>query len=328
MGLLRNSRKTGSVSSAPPQGLASSSTVWRRATAPFALVIGSRGSQLALWQAQHIAARLQNLGLATRIEIIKTTGDRLQTASLVQAGGKGLFTKEIEEALMARTIDLAVHSLKDLPTENPAGLVLAAIPEREDPRDAIVGRQLTQLPQGAKVGTSSNRRRAQLLLLRPDLLVEPVRGNVDTRLRKLRDGQFDAILLAAAGLRRLGLENQIAQIFTVDEVCPAPGQGALAIQTRENDPAFEICQALNHDATDVAVRCERALLGALGGGCQLPIGAYAEMNGNMLSLTAGVFAPDGHRHLKSRAEGPRSHPEQLGESLAARLIQDGARSLF
>src|SRR3954466_5878098 len=176
---------------------------------PKTLIIGSRGSQLALWQANYIASLLGGLGVRTQIEIIKTTGDHLQTASLVQAGGKGLFTKEIEEALLSGAIDLAVHSLKDLPTDNPDGLTIAAIPEREDPRDAIVGCPLIEVKQGARIGTSSGRRGAQLLNLRPDLNVQPIRGNVDTRLRKLKEGQFDAILLAAAGLRRLGLDREI-----------------------------------------------------------------------------------------------------------------------
>jgi hydroxymethylbilane synthase len=292
------------------------------------LVIGSRGSQLARWQADHIASRLRAIGVNTRIEIIRTSGDRLQNVSLVQAGGKGLFTKEIEEALQARTIDLAVHSLKDLPTEHPAGLFLAAIPEREDPRDALVGPTPSQLPRSARVGTSSNRRRAQMLLLRPDLIVEPVRGNVDTRLRKLHEGQFQAILLAAAGLRRLGLEHEIAYLFPPDEICPAPGQGALAVQTREGDPAFEICHKLNHEPTSVAVRCERAVLSALGGGCQLPIGAYAVVHGDTLNLMAGVFSPDGKRHLRVSVTGPSLRPDELGQQAATRLLADGAGTLL
>src|SRR3982751_1870674 len=201
------------------------------------LTIGSRGSHLALWQAHYVAKQLTKLGIESHIEIIKTTGDHLQTASLAQAGGKGLFTKEIEEALLNGAIDLAVHSLKDLPTENPSGLCIAAVPEREDPHDAMAGKQLNELAKGARVGTSSGRRAAQLRRLRPDLHVEPIRGNVDTRLRKLKEGQYDAIMLAAAGLRRLGLEHEIAQIFSPEEICPAPGQGALAIQTREKSDA-------------------------------------------------------------------------------------------
>jgi hydroxymethylbilane synthase len=286
------------------------------------LVIGSRGSQLALWQAHHIASQLESLGVSTRIQIIKTTGDHLQTASLAQAGGKGLFTKEIEDALSEGAIDLAVHSLKDLPTEHPAGLVLAAIPERADPRDALVGKPLAELPRGARVGTSSNRRRAQLLLLRPDLCIEPVRGNVDTRLRKLAEGQYDAIALAASGLNRLGLAHHIAQLFDPSELCPAPGQGALALQTRVNDEAFKICSELNHAPTAAAVRAERSTLSALGGGCQLPIGAYAQVKGDRLHLLAAV-AP-----LRAELEGRIDEAEQLGIAVATDLLACGARDLL
>ena len=292
------------------------------------LVIGSRGSQLALWQAHHIASKLQQLGSDTHIEIIKTTGDHLQTASLVQAGGKGLFTKEIEDALLAGSIDVAVHSLKDLPTENPDGLTIAAIPEREDPCDAIIGMRLEQLPQGARVGTSSNRRRAQLLVLRPDLQVEPVRGNIDTRLRKLSDGHFSALLLAAAGLRRLGWENQIAQTFTPEEMCPAPGQGALGIQTRLTGEAAEISARLNHDPTATAVQSERSLLSALGGGCQLPVGAFARIDNDRIHLAAAVFTPDGTRALRGAEQGSSREAMQLGRSLADRLLAQGAGELL
>jgi hydroxymethylbilane synthase len=292
---------------------------------PESLIIGSRGSHLALWQANYIAGRLKELGVASEIQIIKTTGDHLQTASLVQAGGKGLFTKEIEDALLAGGIDVAVHSLKDLPTENPAGLTIAAIPEREDPRDALVGKRLAELPQRARVGTSSNRRAAQLRLLRPDFVIDPVRGNVDTRLRKLHEGQYDAIVLAAAGLRRLGLQNEIAEFFSPEQICPAPGQGALGIQTRGEDRAREICAQLNDELTARAVRCERAVLAALGGGCQLPIGAYAEVNGPLISVQAGVFAPDGSRHVRTQAQG--ADPEELGQRVAQELIARGAQSI-
>src|SRR5579862_2833251 len=196
------------------------------------LVIGSRGSQLALWQARWIEARLAALGFESRIEIIKTTGDRVTNVPLSSVGGKGLFTKEIEEALLAREVDLAVHSLKDLPTEIPAGLQITAIPDREDPRDAMVGSRLADLPQGAKVGTSSLRRSAQLRRLRPDLLIESIRGNLDTRLRKLDEGQYEAIVLAAAGLTRLGWSARIAETLDPEVMCPAVGQGALAVETR------------------------------------------------------------------------------------------------
>ena len=297
-------------------------------TAAKLLTIGSRGSQLALWQANYISARLQELSIASRIEIIKTTGDHLQTASLVQAGGKGLFTKEIEEALLAGSIDLAVHSLKDLPTEMPKGLVIAAIPEREDPRDAIVGSRLRDLRRGAIVGTSSGRRAAQLKVVRPDLNILPVRGNVDTRLRKLKEGQYDAILLAAAGLRRLGLESEIAEILEPEELCPAAGQGALAIETRENDAAYEICRQLNHEASCQAVTCERAALARLGGGCQLPVGAFAESVGGSLHVTAVVVSPDGKRHLRAIAQGPREHPAELGYAVAEDLLSRGAAEIL
>lgn len=292
------------------------------------LTIGSRGSALALWQARHVALLLEPLGVATSIEIIKTTGDHLQTASLTQAGGKGLFTKEIEEALLNGSIDLAVHSLKDLPTENPRGLVIAAIPEREDPRDAIVGMPFADLPEGAIVGTSSNRRGAQLRLLRPDLDVQPVRGNVDTRLRKLKEGQYSAIMLAAAGLRRLGLESEISGIFSPEQICPAPGQGALAIQTRVDDPAHQICAALNHSSSADCVTAERCLLAELGGGCQLPVGAFAEISGERMRLSGVVVSPDARRAVRTAHEGPRADLERLAKQGASDLVAQGAESLL
>jgi hydroxymethylbilane synthase len=294
------------------------------------LVIGSRGSQLALWQARYIAAELQRAGVESRIEIIKTTGDHLQTASLMQAGGKGLFTKEIEEALLAGTIDLAVHSLKDLPTDLPQGLTIAALPKREDPRDAIAGCTLSDLPNGARVGTSSGRRAAQLRILSPGVDIQPIRGNVDTRLRKLRDGEYDAIVLAAAGLRRLGLEQEIAEILSPDQICPAAGQGALAIETREGGDVMAICQQAGLDdvATRAAVRCERAALAALGGGCQLPVGVHAESSGETLRVTAIVASLDGRQHVRGRAEGSAAEADRLGEGIAADLLARGAADIL
>src|SRR5947199_1878625 len=217
------------------------------------LVIASRGSQLALWQARWVQTQLAALGHESRIEIIKTTGDKITDVPLAKVGTKGLFTKEIEEALLDGRADLAVHSLKDLPTELPAGLVLAAVPEREDPRDALVGKRLADLPAGAKVGTSSLRRAAQLRRLRPDLVVESVRGNLDTRLRKLDEGQYDAIMLAAAGLKRLGWGDRIAEILSPSIMCPAVGQGALAIETCAG---FDLPPVLDHAATHTAVLAE------------------------------------------------------------------------
>src|SRR5664279_4496057 len=217
------------------------------------LVIASRGSQLALWQARWVAAQLSAAGHECRIEIIKTTGDKITDVPLAKVGTKGLFTKEIEEALLDGRADLAVHSLKDLPTELPEGLVLAAVPPREDPRDAVVGKKLADLPLGAKVGTSSLRRAAQLRQLRPNLQVESVRGNLDTRLRKLDEGQYDAILLAAAGLKRLGWGDRIAEILPAEEMCSAVGQGALAIETRVSGAAFDAARLLDHADSHVAV---------------------------------------------------------------------------
>ncbi len=298
------------------------------AAATRTLIIGSRGSKLALWQANYVAGKLAELDVSSRIEIIKTTGDHLQTASLLQAGGKGLFTKEIEEALLAGSIDVAVHSLKDLPTQTPVGLIIAAIPPREDPRDALAGSKLHDLRQGARVGTSSGRRAAQLRAIRPDLHIEPIRGNVDTRLRKLREGQYDAIMLAAAGLKRLGMESEIAEFLAPEQVCPAAGQGALGIETRSNDPAMEICRGLNHWESSVAVACERAALAALGGGCQLPVGAFAQCAEDRLQAMAAVVAQDGSRCLRAQRTGPLRNPEDLGRAVAEELLAQGARSIL
>ncbi len=297
-------------------------------TAAKVLTIGSRGSHLALWQARYVAAQLMKLDVESRIEIIKTTGDHLQTASLAQAGGKGLFTKEIEDALLSGVIDLAVHSLKDLPTENPEGLCIAAVPQREDPRDAMAGKPLSELREGARVGTSSGRRAAQLRRLRPDLLIEPIRGNVDTRLRKRKEGQYNAIMLAAAGLRRLGLEHEIAQIFAPEEICPAPGQGALAIQTRNDSEARDICSMLNDDATRECVTCERTVLARLEAGCQLPVGVFAETRGGDLHVQAIVISPNGRECLKGHGTSARSHPEDLGNKVAEDLLFRGAKSIL
>jgi hydroxymethylbilane synthase len=290
------------------------------------LTIASRGSQLALWQAHWVQSRLAELGRESRIEIIKTTGDKITDVPLAKVGTKGLFTKEIEEALLDGRADLAVHSLKDLPTELPAGLVLAAIPEREDPRDAILGRKLNDLPPGAKVGTSSLRRAAQLRRLRPELIIEPVRGNLDTRVRKLEEGQYDAIVLAAAGLKRLGWGEKIAEILAADVMCSAVGQGALAIETASG--AREACQALDHPATRSAVTAERAVLAALGGGCQVPIGAHATIANGALHLIGIVISPDGHQCVRAEADGATSDAQEIGRELGAKLLRDGANRIL
>ena len=289
------------------------------------LVIASRGSQLALWQARWVAAQLSAAGHHCRIETFKTTGDKITDVPLAKVGTKGLFTKEIEEALLDGRADLAVHSLKDLPTELPEGLVLAAVPEREDPRDAVVGRKLAELPVGARVGTSSLRRAAQLRQLRPDLLVESVRGNLDTRLRKLDEGQYDAILLAAAGLKRLGWGDRIAEILAPEQMCPAVGQGALAIEARAD---FEKVALLDHADTHTAVVAERAVLAALGGGCQVPIGAYATVSEGRVRVLAIVAAPDGSQVIRAEAEGEAAESAGIGARLAADLLERGAREIL
>jgi hydroxymethylbilane synthase len=292
------------------------------------LVIGSRGSQLALWQAKWIGARLAERGQETRIEIIRTTGDKITDVPLAQVGTKGLFTKEIEEALLDGRIDLAVHSLKDLPTELPAGLSIAAIPPREDARDALVGARLSELPAGAKVGTSSLRRAAQLRVVRPDLAIESVRGNLDTRLRKLDEGQYRAIVLAAAGLTRLGWAERIAEILQPEVMCPAVGQGALAIETRTAGAAREICAALDHAATRATVTAERAVLASLGGGCQVPIGAHAEVSGGALRLMGVVIAPDGSLMVRKSDSGAVADAEEIGRRVGAALLAEGAREIL
>jgi hydroxymethylbilane synthase len=291
------------------------------------IVIGSRGSQLALWQARHIAARLQEMGVETRLEIIKTTGDKITDVPLAQVGGKGLFTKEIEEALLAGAIDLAVHSLKDMPTALPQGLTLAAIPPREDPRDALIGRPLAKLGAGDKIGTSSLRRAAQLHALRRGLVIENLRGNLDTRLRKLDEGQYGAIVLAAAGLKRLGWADRIRELLDPEVMCPAVGQGALAIETRDDGGStYQIARKLNDAASQAAVTAERSLLATLEGGCQVPIGAHARVEGSQIHLQAIVASPDGARIIRDRATG--ADPAALGRELGERLLSAGAREIL
>jgi hydroxymethylbilane synthase len=293
------------------------------------LTIGSRGSQLALWQARWIQARLTDLGEESRIEIIRTTGDRITDVPLAKVGTKGLFTKEIEEALVRGDIDIAVHSMKDMPTEVPHGLTIAAIPEREDPRDAIVGVPLAELREGASVGTSSLRRSAQLRALRPDLLIDSIRGNVDTRLRKLEDLQFDAIVLASAGLRRLGLEGRIAEVLEPEVMCPAVGQGALAVETRDDGgAAHQVCSRLDHAQTRAAVTAERALLATLGGGCQVPIGAYARIIDGTLQIDAVVVSPEGDAIVRRGSSGPVSMAESIGTALGDELLAMGGREIL
>jgi hydroxymethylbilane synthase len=294
------------------------------------LRIGSRGSQLALWQANHVAALLREQGHAVEIEIIKTTGDKILDVALAKVGTKGMFTKEIEEALSDKRVDLAVHSLKDVPTELAPEFELAAIMKREDPRDAFISVKfgtLEELPQGAKVGTSSLRRQAQLKALRPDLETFPLRGNVDTRIRKLESGEYDAIILAAAGVHRLGLHKHVRSRISADVMCPAVGQGALAIEIRHDDAQTRTLLAFLNDAeTRAAIECERALLGSMGGGCQVPIGAYAEKRGGKLHLRAMVGRPDGSLILREQADGDDG--EKLGREVAQTLLKRGGDKIL
>jgi hydroxymethylbilane synthase len=296
------------------------------------ITIGSRGSSLALWQANWVKDRLTSAGHEVQIEIIRTSGDKLQNAALVASGTKGLFIKEIEEALLAGQVDLAVHSMKDLPTDLPKGLGVAAVPEREDPHDALVskgGVPLRNLPAGARIGTSSLRRQSQLLALRPDIEVVPIRGNVDTRLRKLERGDCEALVLAGAGLKRLGFAAHITSWFREDEICPAVGQGALAIEIRmQNAAVKEVVASLDHPPTHRAVRAERAMLEGLGGGCQLPIAAYATHESDGLHLMGVVADPYGTRVLCASATGGPENPEELGERVATELLGQGARELL
>jgi hydroxymethylbilane synthase len=302
------------------------------------LVIGSRGSKLALTQANMIKAELEQLqpSLAVRTEIIKTSGD-VKTAPLSVIGGQGVFTKELEEALLDGRIDLAVHSLKDLPTIIPEQLAIAAICKREDPRDALVMNQKLKgpessvhaLPKGATVGTSSPRRLAQLKYLRDDLVIQDLRGNVDTRLRKLDEGQYDVLVLACAGLRRLGLADRISAPLPASEMLPAVGQGALGIETRADDEAtIEGVSKLDHKFTRLACTAERAFLRSLGGGCQLPIAAYAVVREKRIRLDGLIADPQGKRIVRERISGGLDEADELGRRLAEQLLKQGAAELL
>jgi hydroxymethylbilane synthase len=294
------------------------------------LRIGSRGSQLALWQANHISALLRERGHEVELEIIKTTGDKITDVALAKVGTKGMFTKEIEEALAEERIDLAVHSLKDLPTEVSQGFEIAAVTTRENPRDVFCSRKykgIEELPRAARVGTSSLRRQAQLKAVRPDLDIHPLRGNVDTRLRKLQAGEYDAIILAAAGLNRLGKTELVRQIIPAEVMCPAAGQGALGIEIRAGDAVTrQHLLFLDDAAARATTTCERALLNKLGGGCQVPIGALAEVRNGRLHLDAIVADPDGSKVLRESHDG--TDPVQLGEFVGDILLQRGGDAIL
>lgn len=298
------------------------------------LRIGTRGSQLALFQANWVKERLEEAYSDLRVSLIKikTTGDKIQDAPLAKIGGKGLFVKEIEEALLAHRIDLAVHSIKDVPTEFPEGLHLSAITKREDPRDAFIsreGKRLKDLPQGAKIGTSSLRRQAQLLHFRPDFQLIPLRGNLDTRIRKLKTLNLDGIVLAFAGLRRLGLDEKITEILPADLSLPAIGQGALGIETRVGNEAIEeIVGFLNDPDSSLAVKAERTFLRRLEGGCQVPIAAFAQVVDSALKIDGLVGTIDGKRMIRHHLEGPLEQAEALGVELAEILLKKGAKEIL
>jgi hydroxymethylbilane synthase len=293
-------------------------------------VIGSRASRLALWQAGWVRDRLQAAGHPVRIQTIHTSGDRILDRPLRAFGGKGIFVKEIEESLLSGTVDLAVHSLKDLPTEQPRGLTIVCVPPREDPHDLLLARgrpDLGDLPPRSVIGTGSPRRACQIRAARPDLTIRDLRGNVETRLVKLERGDYDAIVLAMAGVKRIGAEVE-GTVLDFDRMLPAVGQGALAIEAREEDAdARGILAPLHHPPTAAAVAAERAFLHALGGGCQAPIAALAEERGARLRLRGLVGSADGTRMLRGTEEGAVGDPGAVGRRLAARLLESGAREL-
>ena len=293
------------------------------------LILGTRGSKLAVHQSQWVQARLQELapGLTISLQRIQTSGDKILDVPLAKIGGKGLFVKEIEDALLSKEIDLAVHSMKDVPTALPEGLDILCVPPREDPRDALITRdgcRLDQLKPGARIGTSSLRRQAQLLHYRPDFTIEMLRGNLDTRLRKLREGQFDAIVLAAAGLRRLAWDAEITEYLPVHLSLPAIAQGAHGIEARSDDTFVrELLSRFEHRPTRITVTAERALLHRLEGGCQVPIAAHAALEGDRLTVDGLVASVDGRRVIRHQIQGPASEAQALGTKLAERLLADG-----
>ncbi|MCS6927326.1 MAG: hydroxymethylbilane synthase [Candidatus Binatia bacterium] len=295
--------------------------------------IGTRASALALWQATWVKTRLENLwpGITVELVPIRTSGDKIQEVSLARMGGKGLFVKEIEEALLAGTVDVAVHSMKDLPGELPPGLTISAIPEREDPRDMLItrhGETLAELPPGTRVGTSSLRRQAQLLALRPDLRVTMLRGNVDTRLRKQQEGVVDALILAVAGVKRLGITPQHSQVLDEQVFLPAIGQGALGIETRADDDIIALVRPLHHAETVVAVSAERAFLRRMGGSCRTPLAAKGTVARGMVHLDGLIASPDGASLIRRSLSGPVGVAEDVGVALAETLLAQGGRAVL
>ena len=295
--------------------------------------IGTRGSPLALAQAVWVKEKLQEKYPEARIEtiLIKTSGDRFAEASVQAIGGKGIFTKEIEDALLRREIDIAVHSMKDLPTELVAGLIVAAVPRREDPRDVLVnpsGKKLSELFAGARLATGSLRRRAQLLFYRRDLMIVPIRGNVDTRLKKLDRGECDALVMAAAGLKRIDREERIVEYISNQVCLGAPGQGALGLESREDDTVREALSFVHDSATFAEVTAERSFLNRLGGGCHVPVGAHGVAEGDQLKLLGVVAEPDGRALFRGEISGGVTQAKELGRDLAERLLSQGAGKIL
>jgi hydroxymethylbilane synthase len=294
------------------------------------LRLGTRKSKLALWQANFVKEKLEALGCKVELVPITTTGDKILDAPLAKIGGKGLFVKEIENALLAGEIDLAVHSLKDVPMIIPEGLTLSAITEREEPYDVLIsrnGKKLEELPFGAVVGTSSLRRQVQIKRRRRDLKVEILRGNVDTRLRKLKEGLYDAIVLAYAGVKRMGLSGEISQVL--EDFIPAVGQGSLAIETRaEDERVIDFVKVLNHEESWLRAVCERAFLRELQGGCQVPIGAYAWIEGGRIKIKGFISDLEGERFLEGYEEGSSQEAEEVGRRLAQRLLREGGEEIL
>jgi hydroxymethylbilane synthase len=294
------------------------------------LRLGTRKSKLALWQANFVKEKLEALGCKVELVPITTTGDKILDAPLAKIGGKGLFVKEIENALLAGEIDLAVHSLKDVPMIIPEGLTLSAITEREEPYDVLIsrnGKKLEELPSGAVVGTSSLRRQVQIKRIRRDLKVEILRGNVDTRLRKLKEGLYDAIVLAYAGVKRMGLSGEVSQVL--EDFIPAVGQGSLAIETRaEDERVINLVKVLNHEESWLRAVCERAFLRELQGGCQVPIGAYAWIEGDLIKIKGFISDLEGERFLKGYEQGSLQEAEEVGKRLAQRLLREGGEEIL
>ena len=303
------------------------------ATSREKLTIGTRGSKLALWQSEYIKGLVEEItGLPVELKIIKTTGDKILDVPLAKVGGKGLFTKELEVELLAGTVDLCVHSMKDVPTELPEGLGIAAMPPRVDPRDALVsgaGYTLETLPQGAKVGTSSLRRIAQVRALRPDVEIVDVRGNLDTRMRKAENGEVDVVILASAGITRMGWAERITGYIPTEQMVSAVGQGAIGIEIRESDEFMaDVMDKIGDGPTMLCVTAERVVMNKLEGGCQVPIGAYARLDGDTLIMDAVVGSVAGDRILRAHLEGPASQPIELGEKAVAELLELGADAIL